>query len=564
MTPTRRRRRYPLTGGADTMSAAEGPGSDATTSTRAAIESAAANRPPRRKRHSPTNLIEPWLDFEPPPIQPVPPLPSPNLAPPPDPAGNAASALGRVPEQQASTSLWRKLRDWVGRWTSAAVPAAAAATGTAPSPPPPQLDPIFQAQRKSQWTAEHGIPPELSSICVIGVHGWFPMKVVQRVVGEPTGTSSKFCDQMHLALRQFIDTHYPGATLPDSAVTLIPLECQGRVEYRVDRMFEQVIDPTYHVPTSIDDRPNAKSYWQSKLETCRTVFVVSHSQGAPTSVMLAEKLVATGIIDLHTQSLVVLAQAGIFHGPFPANAQHLFEFNKHDSHLGKRVRDAAEDLLTRGAKLTLVSSWLDQVVPLYSSAFHALTHPNIYRAVFIDAPNAYPDDFLAHLVIFALNLRNHDLPDSDLLVYLSDVVAGSLYFGTAGHSTLYEDVRVFELAIHHLFHRSDTSRGGGGGHGGVYSWITKPRDWIASWATGSGADDAGADVRPFDAPMRLNTYHLPWIMHELVSNRAIRQHPDLSRELKRLVQLYREWDVSGSKVRQQLKYRLDALNRAKL
>ncbi|KAI9176086.1 hypothetical protein H9P43_006451 [Blastocladiella emersonii ATCC 22665] len=495
---------------------------DVTMSTRTAIESSAANRPPRRKRHSPTNVILPWCDY---------------TAPASAPSAAALTAVG------GGTLVQR-----AQRWVSSLWPSSSESAGL---PPPP-------------WTAAHGVPPELAEVCIIGVHGWFPMKFVQRVVGEPTGTSGKFCEQMEQALRQWVAAHYGGAEVPSAAITSIALEAEGKVEHRVDKLFEQVIDPALsHAPPGAAPGPSHKSYWQHKLESCRTLFVATHSQGTPTSVLLVEKLVETGIVDLATQRVVILAQAGISHGPFPWNAssmyvkyleadaaRELFEFNRHDSPLSKRYRAATEFLLERGAKLTLVSSWLDQVVPLYSSAFHALSHHNVFRAVFIDAENFYADDFLAHLVVFALAVRNAGLADNDLLVYLSDVVAGSLYFGTAGHSTLYEDVRVYELAINFLFTPSPAPVATGGSGGRWWGWFSRTAQ--------------GVEMAPFDAPMRLNSYHLPWILHSLVASKAIRAHPTLSRDLRRLVQLYREWEVSGSRTRQQLKYKLDALHRAKL
>ncbi|KAJ1967481.1 hypothetical protein H4R34_006385 [Dimargaris verticillata] len=88
---------------------------------------------------------------------------------------------------------------------------------------------------------------------------------------------------------------------------------------------------------------------------------------------------------------------------------------------------------------------LDQVVPLYSSIVHGLSHMNMYRAIYIDGEH-YGDDFLTDLLIFALRLRNHGLRDHDLVVHLSDAIAGSLYTGTQGHSTIYNDRKVYELA----------------------------------------------------------------------------------------------------------------------
>lgn len=77
---------------------------------------------------------------------------------------------------------------------------------------------------------------------------------------------------------------------------------------------------------------------------------------------------------------------------------------------------------------------------------HSLTHPNLHRSVYI-AQTDYRNDFLTQLVQFALKLTNKGLDDLGLITHLSDLVAGSLYTGTQGHSNLYEDLGVYEVVI---------------------------------------------------------------------------------------------------------------------
>lgn len=75
---------------------------------------------------------------------------------------------------------------------------------------------------------------------------------------------------------------------------------------------------------------------------------------------------------------------------------------------------------------------------MYSPAHH----PYIYRAVFIDG-RLHASDFIAHLVGFAMKLRNLGISDQGLIRELSIPLAGSLY-GGEGHSRLYDDVQVYE------------------------------------------------------------------------------------------------------------------------
>ncbi|KAI9219632.1 hypothetical protein BC828DRAFT_157517 [Blastocladiella britannica] len=550
------RQRHRPSGTTDSaLKAGTEPGADTTTTTGEAIESAAHNRPPPRRRHADHNIVLPWREYISAPPPPPPPPPPPSLP---------------TESSGGSEHWWTRPLRWV---------TGSSREATASAPQLPQLP------TAPPWTEEAGAPIELSDVCVLGVHGWFPIRLVQRVVGEPTGTSQKFCDQTVLALHRFLATHHPDASFPPHAITAIPLEAEGTIDRRIDQLFEQIVD--VHGPQAPDDVPvrmrnlaSHVSWWQHRLSTCRSVMVSAHSQGTPTAVLLVEKLVETGILDPKTQSIVILAQAGISHGPFPQNrsslyvqhleadaARELFEFNRASSPLSERYASATLRLLNCGARLCLVSSWLDQVVPLYSSAYSALHHRNVHRAVFIDAANAYPDsDVLAALVVLSLELRNRGLPDYDLLLYLSDVVAGSLYFGTSGHSTLYEEVRVFELAVNVLVDRQL------GMAPPPPSPVAKLTGTVSSWwrGTSTGPDDAsGLDegrVDEFDAPTQLNPYHLPWspFLRDILADERIVRDPELGHQLAELLRMFRDWDVSGSKVRQTLKYRLDALHRAKL
>ena len=92
---------------------------------------------------------------------------------------------------------------------------------------------------------------------------------------------------------------------------------------------------------------------------------------------------------------------------------------------------------------------------------HAFNHASIFRAIYIHGAD-YEPDFLSHLVVFALRLRNAGISDRGntwfidkifaeiqlqypgLIVYLSDYLAGNVYgFGTQGHQVIYEDLNTY-------------------------------------------------------------------------------------------------------------------------
>lgn len=84
-------------------------------------------------------------------------------------------------------------------------------------------------------------------VAVVGVHGWFPAKMLNscvpfhrfrvrwvltyRVIGEPTGTSVKFANMMGQAVKRF----FSDKGIDDIRLTLMPLEGEGTIESRVDR-----------------------------------------------------------------------------------------------------------------------------------------------------------------------------------------------------------------------------------------------------------------------------------------------------------------------------------------
>ncbi|KAI9358637.1 hypothetical protein DFJ73DRAFT_757919 [Zopfochytrium polystomum] len=289
------------------------------------------------------------------------------------------------------------------------------------------------------WT-----PYDVKKVAVIGVHGWFPGRLLKTVVGEPVGTSTRFADKMEQAARDFFFKRYGIKFAPD-AITKMPLEGAGKVEDRVEMLFRQLL---------------SKPAWVEKLREANLVLVAAHSQGTPVSAMLLAKLMKEGYVDTRRQRTCLLAMAGICHGPFPHMkssvivqyvesdpARQLFEFNDWNSPISKQFRSAIADILDAGARVVAVGSWYDQVVPVYSATMHAFNHPAIYRAIYIEGVD-YNPDFLSHLVVFALRLRNVGISDRGLIVHLSEYLAGNVYgFGTQGHQTLYEELNTYMLAV---------------------------------------------------------------------------------------------------------------------
>ncbi|KAG0371785.1 hypothetical protein BGX24_001175 [Mortierella sp. AD032] len=385
-----------------------------------------------------------------------------------------------------------------------------------------------QVPASSQLESQHRGNNGIKKVAIIGVHGWFPIKLIRTVIGEPTGTSKKFCDEMHSALKEYLKIH--NVELEPENCTLIPLEGEGKVLKRVEILYQNLVK---------------NEQWKTALHDADLVLVATHSQGTPTSTLLVARLIEEGILrvveeDPNMQRVGILAMAGISHGPFPflkgnlivrwfeaEAAQELFEFMDSETEIAKKYREALRIVLSCGVRFTCVASLEDQVVPLYSAVMTSIHHPSIVRAVYIDGAT-YQDDFLTSLISFSLRLRNSGVDDHGVLVHLSEVVAGSIY--GEGHSTIYEEREVYLLAIRSL--------------------LEPPKSLTPEMARSEPI------LHPFRAKQTLNPFYLPWGMRGVMDEIKVSGDEALKEEMERLKKLYDEWSPV-SKGMKEIKFRLE-------
>ncbi|KAI9015546.1 hypothetical protein DFJ74DRAFT_609352 [Hyaloraphidium curvatum] len=399
---------------------------------------------------------------------------------------------------------------------------------------------------------------DVKHVVVVGVHGWFPIRLILRFVGEPTGTSPRFVHMMTRAVHDFLFER--GINLPPDAITGIALEGPGRVEERIEALYAQLLRH------------------REALGRADMVFFAAHSQGSVVSAHLLSRLVANGVLDPERTRTCLLAMAGISHGPFPflkqniliqyieqQAARELFEFcddpERDPNSNSARYKRALEHILSSGVRVVAVGSWFDQVVPLYSALLHRFTHPLLFRAVHISAQD-YQPDFLTSLVTFAVRLRNRGIWDHGLLVHLSEVVAGSLISGTQGHSSVYEEPDCYLLAVQWLLSN----------HGIAPRRAGAPDPDSLVWTSQSDAAQSGPPPGPY-GPLtvhppppihastgRINPFHLPWVMHEILVSPSVAGDEGLRRELRGLVEQFRRWaPPDDRKAWKELKWRLEAL-----
>ncbi|KAI5117815.1 hypothetical protein M0805_004945 [Coniferiporia weirii] len=421
----------------------------------------------------------------------------------------------------------------------------------------------FGKELPRAWKVLNEVPETHSlstckKVVVIGIHGWFPGYAMRTVLGEPTGTSAKFANMMELAVEAFAEKY--GMNFEE--ITKIPLEGEGKIEHRVQKLYRNL--------TSNDG-------WVEALHDADVIFVATHSQGSIVSTHLISQLIADGHIRTahkktdamtavaanvasgsggiagmpptvrNVQRICCLALCGIHLGPLAylqkssflmpyiqyfesEAATELFEFQHTESQVSKEYVKAVRHVLDHGVKLVYIASLNDQVVPVYSGAFTSVTHPLILRALYIDGDAYNSSDFLSNLLVLLLRIRNAGLSDGGLLAHLSEATAGSL--NGVGHSTAYEELATYSLAVDYLFLVND---GCGGPHELAFE--------------------------SFNARDALNDYEIPWALRDLIADERIVYL--FSKEFSELRDAFNDWHPRTTILRD-LKRKLEPIRRLKL
>ncbi|KAI8943113.1 hypothetical protein NX059_001143 [Plenodomus lindquistii] len=385
-------------------------------------------------------------------------------------------------------------------------------------------------------------PPRIKKAVAIGVHGFFPAPIIQKVLGQPTGTSIRFANAAAAAIKDWSEAR---GYSPE--IEQIALEGEGFVAERVNALWKLLLN------------------WIDHIKAADFILVACHSQGVPVAMMLVAKLIQFGCVN--ATRIGVCAMAGVNMGPFieyktkylGPTAAELFEFSNPKSLVSQMYLAALNEVLRFGVRILYVGSIDDQLVPLESSTFSTLSHPYIYRAVFVDG-RLHAPDFLTRLIAFTLKLRNLGLPDHGLIRELSPALAGSLY-GGEGHSRVYEDPAVYTLAVQHALEttslpippqqRPSTS--------GSFQGIQIP--------VIGGKQDVGdlyklrvKEYEPTASSANANPFFLPWAMRGLLEEEFVKR--ELEGEVEELLGLFEKWRPV-SKGLKDVKFRLEGV-RSKL
>ncbi|KAF3037289.1 hypothetical protein E8E11_003949 [Didymella keratinophila] len=393
----------------------------------------------------------------------------------------------------------------------------------------------------------HPAPPRIKKAVAIGVHGFFPAPIFQRIMGQPTGTSIKFANAAAAAIKEWSEAR---GYCPE--IEQVALEGEGFIAERVNTLWKLLLN------------------WIDHIKSADFVLVACHSQGVPVAMMLVAKLIQFGCIGPNVR-VGVCAMAGVNMGPFieyktkyfGPTAAELFEFSDPKSLVSQMYLAALDEVLRFGVRVLYVGSIDDQLVSLESSTFSTLSHPYIYRAVFVDG-RIHAPDFLTHLVGFTLKLRNLGLPDHGLIRELSPALAGSLY-GGEGHSRVYEDPRVYSLAVSHALETTSlpVAPSQRPNSSGSFAGIQIPIVGETA-AQGKAKEDVlKLRVKDYATPATAasqNPYFLPWAMRGLLEEDFVKK--ELGEEVEELLAMFEDWKPTAKQLKE-VKFRLEAV-RSKL
>lgn len=368
-------------------------------------------------------------------------------------------------------------------------------------------------------------------VLIVGVHGFFPTKMIRPFIGEPTGTSIKFISEAEDVVLKYFQKYKRTVE-----ISKIALEREGEVLERVDFFFEVMKN------------------WAKEINQADFIYFVAHSQGCPVTILLLARLIDIGLINLDNtrffneddipfstskKIISILAMAGINNGPFygadqtlfvrayqtieKESLRELFQFQNFDSSLSRQLIRSIRIIIGSGVKITFVGSINDQLVPLYSSICLFAHHPNIFRATFIDKGSRTPA-FIMRLVNIAGTLLDLGYDDHGIIKEVSASLAGTLTGG--GHSTVYNEAAVYELGLKFALETSDVP------------------------------SEVPVEFKPFKLEqLGANPYHLPWCMRGLIYETS--RHLD-EEEIQKLFKEFENWEPETKQLKD-IKYRLNGL-----
>lgn len=423
---------------------------------------------------------------------------------------------------------------------------------------------IVDAKATPRHVYRTSAKPKIKKAISLGVHGFFPAPLIQKVLGQPTGTSIRFANYGAASIKAWCEANQP--EIKDIEIEKVALEGEGFVSDRVDTLWKLMLN------------------WLSHLRQADFILVACHSQGVPVAISLMAKLIQLGCLSANAR-IGICAMAGINLGPFldyrsrlfGGSALELFDFCDNKSKVSRSYAESLDICLRHGVRITYVGSLDDQLVSLESSLHTPLSHPYVNRGLFVDG-RLHAPNFLTHLVIFAIKLRNRGLSDHGLIRELSAPLAGSLV-GGEGHSRVYDDPAVYRLAIDFALESSAAVIPNTASVTDTVDPAVRPkafdrRSSTTSYPHSTAAANSmrrgtmseshtlpgiGAVIAPYEPPPtagNANPFYLPWAVRGMLEEELVKR--EMMDEVRELVAEFEEWKPT-SKVLKDVKWRLEAV-----
>lgn len=393
---------------------------------------------------------------------------------------------------------------------------------------------------------------KIKKVLIIGVHGFFPTRMIRPLIGAPKGTSLKFANEAEKAILRYglenglINTHDTSTM----SIQKIALEKEGKIFDRVSFFLEIL------------------RKWAKELNEADFVFFAAHSQGCVVSIILLAQLIEQRIfISPISKRVGILGMAGVNNGPFYGidktlfmkaysaiehdSLLELFELNKFSSAQSVAYKRSMQILVNANVKVCLIGSINDLLVPLYSALASHIFHPNIYRACYIDGSSNTPN-FIAKLVSICCQLQNCGYFDNNVTRELSASLAGTITGG--GHSKIYNDGKVYDLGIKFALDTDD---------------LVVPEKLLRVKKNTPIPENNRIYTKEYNVgKLGTNPFILPWCLRGLIFNieknwSSTATNETGLEEIRELYEIFDEWKPM-TKVLRDLKFRLNGIRNSKL
>ena len=151
-------------------------------------------------------------------------------------------------------------------------------------------------------------------------------------------------------------------------------------------------------------------------------------------------------------------------------------------------------------------------------------------------------DFLSNLLVLLLRILNSGISDSGLLAHLSEATAGSL--NGVGHSTAYEELATYKLAVQYLFLANEG--------------LPPSEHHTHTHTTHTHPTPTPLILEPFNATHEQNDYEIPWSLRDIIADERVAFY--FGREIVQLRDAFREWAPKTTVLRD-LKRKLQPIQR---